>query len=135
MILEELCPQGLSDMAYLQSQLSSYGWRGLAPSELSDDALLRLSKDLQYTLKNKSKLSEEDFTIAPFFVALHVVLATGGPGKAPKTRITQNGYMRVLDCIRFWVDKEIVARIVGEGLRIQPKLFGEEARKYSWVLP
>ena len=62
MNLEELRPQGLSDMEYLQSQLSDYGWRGLAPSALSDDALLRLSKDLQHTLKDKSKLSEEEFT-------------------------------------------------------------------------
>ena len=135
MNLEELRPQGLSDMEYLQSQLSDYGWRGLAPSALSDDALLRLSKDLQHTLKNKSKLSEEDFTTAPVFVALHVVLATGGPGKAPKTRITHKGYMQVMDCIRFWVDTEIVTRIAGEGLRIPPKLFGEEIRKYSRVMP
>lgn len=59
------------------------------------------------------------------------LLATGGPGKAPKTRITHSGYMRVMDCIRFWVDTEIVTRIAGEGLRIKSKLFGEEIWKYS----
>ena len=131
MILENLRPEGVSDMTYLQSQLDKYGWTGLAPTELSDEALLRLSKDLQYTLKDKSKLSEADFTTAPVFVVWHVVLATEGPGKAPKKRITHTGYMQAMECIRFWVDTEIITRIAGKGLRIKPKLFGEEIRNYA----
>lgn len=117
MKLSDFGPVAAPDIEYLKEQLRKYGWEGLVPSRLNDEALLSLAKDMRYPqirgrmhwVPGLGWCSE-----IVSFVVDAIVLGTGRSGTATgiKTAVTPDGMGLAVGHFQYLVEHEIVSRLI-----------------------
>lgn len=116
MKLSELGSIEVPNKEYLEEQLVKYGWEGLMPSRLSDQALLSLARNPESTqthdrVPNKSE--EYWANGAAAFATKAIVFGSGKRGASSMESVTPDGMYMATSHFRATVEREILARITG----------------------
>lgn len=114
--LSELGSIEVPNMEYLEEQLVKFGWEGLMPSRLSDQALLSLARNPEsaQTHDRVRNVSEEYWVnAAAAFATKAIVFGSGKSGARSKKSVTPDGMYMATGHFHATVEREILARITG----------------------
>ena len=134
MKLSDLGPVEAPDMSYLEEQRKKFGWKGLMPSNLSDQALMSLAKDMRYPQirGQKSWVPEMDWiNAAASFATESIVFEKDANGTSTMRVFTADGIGMAQGHFQYLVEYEIISRITGRSLMNSLDADAESMREFA----
>lgn len=104
------------DINYLEDQRMKFGWEGLMPVNLSDDALLSLVKDKNKVLMRKG-LRVHLASAAVSFIVKTIIFGIDKNGVGSKLRVTSTGMHFAIENFYSRIEHEIICRLT-DGYRL-----------------
>lgn len=108
---------------YLEQQQRKFGWEGVVPSQLCDQALLSLAKDMRYPqirLRGHCAPEENWVSKAASSATFSIVFATNKRGFCSKQSTTSKGMIMAIGHFQHLVEYEIISKITGRGFASNP---------------
>lgn len=132
--LRDFGPIEEPDMKYLKERQKKFGWEGLLPSRLSDQALLSLVWDMRYPHRCAMlhcSPAKGWTNAAALFAVNSIVFSIDPSGSKSKLAVTDEGMSWALEFFQSIAEYELISRITGRSLLINPTADAETMREFA----